>query len=270
MLRSSGASQPQPTRSLGSPRRSRMTLPSGTAALRRRSPAAGIARALTRRSQQAPVRNRTPGTINLVHTGSLSIPERRDPRGFFEALETLVAEDAELASKLRLTLAGSLTSRDRRLLEELSPRVRPMVNELGPLPRSEALALQRELTSCCCSRPGPHRQVVTAKLSEYLLAGSTDTGGPLRERSGADHPRDAHGCRRRPARHRRAPRGAAQLRERWSNRGLPADRPRALRAARPGKRVRGGRRGRDRPPAPCARLVAYRSNTFTRFDEPWA
>ena len=46
------------------------------------------------------------GTINLVHTGSLSIPERRDPRGFFQALETLVDEDAELARKLRLYVGG--------------------------------------------------------------------------------------------------------------------------------------------------------------------
>src|SRR5262249_10481619 len=55
---------------------------------------------------------------NLVHTGSLSIPERRDPRGLFQALEALVGEEPELAEKLRLTLAGWLTSRDRRMLDE--------------------------------------------------------------------------------------------------------------------------------------------------------
>jgi glycosyltransferase involved in cell wall biosynthesis len=108
--------------------------------------------------------------INLVHTGSLSIPERRDPRGLFQALEALVGEEPELAWKLRLTLAGWLTSRDRRMLDERSPAVRSMVNELGTLPRREALALQRAADYLLLISTGPHRQVVTAKLSEYLLA----------------------------------------------------------------------------------------------------
>ena len=108
--------------------------------------------------------------VNLVHTGSLSVPERRDPRGLLQALESLVARDPEVARRLRLTLAGALTSQDRRILEELTPPVRGMVHEIGFLPKSGALALQRAADALLLISTGPHQQVVTAKLSEYLLA----------------------------------------------------------------------------------------------------
>jgi glycosyltransferase involved in cell wall biosynthesis len=110
------------------------------------------------------------GVVNLVHTGSLSLPERRDPRGLFKALESLVAAQPALADKLRLTLAGALTSEDRRLLDGLAPSVRAMVNVLGFVPKAKALALQRAADCLLLISTGPHQQVVTAKLSEYLLA----------------------------------------------------------------------------------------------------
>jgi glycosyltransferase involved in cell wall biosynthesis len=108
--------------------------------------------------------------VNLVHTGVLSHPERRDPSGLFEALEALVARAPETASRLRLTLAGVLNADDRRLLDRLAPSVRGMVHELGSLPRSQALALQRAADALLLISTGPHKQVVTAKLWEYLLA----------------------------------------------------------------------------------------------------
>jgi Glycosyl transferase 4-like domain len=110
------------------------------------------------------------GVVNLVHTGSLSVPERRDPRGLFHALESLVARHPELATRLRLTLAGVLTGRDRDMLDALAPAVRGMVHEVGFLPKSQALALQRATDALLLISTGPHQQVVTAKLSEYLLA----------------------------------------------------------------------------------------------------
>jgi glycosyltransferase involved in cell wall biosynthesis len=110
------------------------------------------------------------GVVNLVHTGSLSVPERRDPRGLFQALESLVARCPEVATRLRLTLAGVLTGRDRRMLDALTPAVRGMVHEVGFLPKSQALALQRASDALLLISTGPHQQVVTAKLSEYLLA----------------------------------------------------------------------------------------------------
>jgi glycosyltransferase involved in cell wall biosynthesis len=108
--------------------------------------------------------------VNIVHTGSLSLAERRDPRGLFTALEDLVASEPAVAAKLRLTLAGALTNRDRRLLDALPDAVRDMVQEVGLLPKPAALALQRAADVLLLLSTGPHRQVVTAKLSEYLLA----------------------------------------------------------------------------------------------------
>ncbi len=111
------------------------------------------------------------GVVNLVHTGVLSHPERRDPRGLFRALELLAAHDPSTAERLRLTLAGPLTSEDRQLLDSLSPAARTMVRQVGFLPRASALALQRAADVLLLISTGAHRQVVTAKLSEYLLAG---------------------------------------------------------------------------------------------------
>ena len=108
--------------------------------------------------------------VNLVHTGSLSVPGRRDPRGLFAALESLVARDPEVAGRLRLTLAGPLTAEDRRLLDGLTAPVREMVDAVGFVPKAQALALQRAADVLLLLSTGPHQQVVTAKLSEYLLA----------------------------------------------------------------------------------------------------
>ena len=112
----------------------------------------------------------SPGVVNLVHTGSLSLPDRRDPRGLFQAFESLVARDPDVATRLRLTLAGALTGHDRRILDALTPLVRGMVHEVGFLPKPQALALQRAADVLLLISTGSHQQVVTAKLSEYLLA----------------------------------------------------------------------------------------------------
>ncbi|HVC84151.1 MAG TPA: glycosyltransferase [Solirubrobacteraceae bacterium] len=110
------------------------------------------------------------GFVNLVHTGSLSVPERRDPRGLFRALESLVARDPGVATRLRLTLAGAITAHDRRILDALTPPVRGMLWEVGFVPKPQALALQRAADVLLLISTGPHQQVVTAKLAEYLLA----------------------------------------------------------------------------------------------------
>lgn len=109
--------------------------------------------------------------VNLVHTGSLSVPERRDPNGLLRALESLVARDPGVASRLRLTLAGAITGQDRRILDALTPPVRGMLVEVGFVPKPQALALQRAADVLLLISTGPHQQVVTAKLAEYLLAG---------------------------------------------------------------------------------------------------
>lgn len=113
----------------------------------------------------------SPGFVNLVHTGSLSVPERRDPWGLLRALEALVARDPGVATRMRLTLAGVITGQDRRILDALTPPVRGMLQEVGFVPKPQALALQRAADVLLLISTGPHQQVVTAKLAEYLLAG---------------------------------------------------------------------------------------------------
>lgn len=111
-----------------------------------------------------------PDVVNLVHTGSLSLPLRRDPRSLFAALELLASRDPRAASRLRLVHAGILRAEDRRMVAALTPRARASVELLGYLPRPQALALQRAADALLLLSTGAHAQVVTAKLSEYLLA----------------------------------------------------------------------------------------------------
>jgi glycosyltransferase involved in cell wall biosynthesis len=111
-----------------------------------------------------------PGVVNLVHTGSLSLPLRRDPRTIFEALELFVARDPVAARRLRIVHAGMVSAEDRRILAALTPAARSSVDVLGYLSRPQALALQRAADALLLFSTGAHAQVVTAKLSEYLLA----------------------------------------------------------------------------------------------------
>jgi glycosyltransferase involved in cell wall biosynthesis len=111
-----------------------------------------------------------PDVVNLVHTGSLSLPLRRDPRTIFAALELFAARDPAAARRLRLVHAGMLSAEDRRMLAALTPAARASVEVLGYLPRRQALALQRAGDALLLFSTGAHAQVVTAKLSEYLLA----------------------------------------------------------------------------------------------------
>lgn len=111
-----------------------------------------------------------PDVVNLVHTGSLSLPLRRDPRTIFAALELFHARDPDAAKRLRIVHAGMLSAEDRRMLAELTPAARASVEVLGYLPRPQALALQRAGDALLLFSTGAHAQVVTAKLSEYLLA----------------------------------------------------------------------------------------------------
>lgn len=108
-------------------------------------------------------------TVAVVHTGALSHPQRRDPTAFFEGLRRLVARDP--VTPVRLVLAGGLTAADKELLDALEPAVAGRVDRLGPLPREQALALQRSADALLLVTTGPQRSSVTGKLFEYLAAG---------------------------------------------------------------------------------------------------
>lgn len=112
-----------------------------------------------------------PGTFTLVHTGTMTHAQRRDPAPLFGALEALLREEPTVASRLRLVLAGRLTTSDAALLERLPPEVRALVRHLGELPRARAVRLQRDADALLLLATGDHRSQVTGKLFEYLAAG---------------------------------------------------------------------------------------------------
>ncbi len=106
--------------------------------------------------------------VNLVYTGSLGGVRGHDDRGLFEALRAIVREDTELAGRLLLTIAGPLTPAERDALR--APDLEPVVNTLGPLPREQALALQRR-ASALLLVTSHDVSIATGKLFEYLAAG---------------------------------------------------------------------------------------------------
>jgi glycosyltransferase involved in cell wall biosynthesis len=112
-----------------------------------------------------------PGTFSLVHTGALSHAQRRDPGPFLAALDQLVDAEPAAARRLRLVLAGRLTSADAAVLDALPREVRGLVRHLGELPRGAAVALQRRSDALLLLASGEHRSQVTGKLFEYLAAG---------------------------------------------------------------------------------------------------
>jgi glycosyltransferase involved in cell wall biosynthesis len=108
------------------------------------------------------------GMFNFVHTGTLSGAWGRDPRPFMQALGALIAERPELAERVRLVLAGRLSEEDRWVLAESG--IESIVQELGSVPRAQALALQRSgdtLVLVTSHNVGE----ATGKLFEYLAAG---------------------------------------------------------------------------------------------------
>jgi glycosyltransferase involved in cell wall biosynthesis len=109
-----------------------------------------------------------PGRFNLVYTGSLGGLRGHDDSGLLAALRGIVREDGELAGRLRVVIAGSLTAAEQRALA--APDLEPVVRLLGPLPRPEALALQRRADALLLIT-SHHSSIATAKLYEYLAAG---------------------------------------------------------------------------------------------------
>ena len=106
--------------------------------------------------------------VNLVYTGSLGGIRGHDDRGLLEALRHVSREDGELAARLRLVVAGPLTTAERAELS--SPELAPMVITLGELPHPQALRLQREADALLLIT-SHDVSIATGKLYEYLAAG---------------------------------------------------------------------------------------------------
>ena len=123
-------------------------------------------------------------------------PSAGTARAFFAGIGQLVATRPELAARLRLWLAGGLTAGDREVLAGLEPDVGALVRHLGPLPRPEAVALQRASDALLLVATGPQRSSVTGKVFEYLAAGRRHHRARERQRGRAHRPRDGDGRRR--------------------------------------------------------------------------
>jgi glycosyltransferase involved in cell wall biosynthesis len=105
--------------------------------------------------------------VTLVHTGTLSGPRGRQPRPLLSALRRVNA-DPRGAPRVRLVLAGRLTSDDEALLAEAD--LGDSVRHLGLLERGAALALQQR-AGALLLLTGRDRSEATGKLFEYLHAG---------------------------------------------------------------------------------------------------
>jgi glycosyltransferase involved in cell wall biosynthesis len=109
-----------------------------------------------------------PERVSLVYTGRFG-SYGRDPRPLVRALGGLAAEKPNAAARLELAIAGPLTEDEARLFTaDLSP---VKVTLLGSLPRSRALALQREADALLLIAAPGRSQLANLKLFEYLAAG---------------------------------------------------------------------------------------------------
>lgn len=118
-----------------------------------------------------------PALFSLVHTGLLAIdtndsvlsaaPNRtRDVRAFLEALSILLVLNPELASRLELVIAGSISDRERETLA--GNELGGVARVLGFLPHTRALGLQQAADGLLLIPGGAG--ATSAKVFEYLAA----------------------------------------------------------------------------------------------------
>jgi glycosyltransferase involved in cell wall biosynthesis len=106
--------------------------------------------------------------VNIVYTGTLTLPHRRDPRGFMAALRQFADRHPEEAGRTRIVLAGSLSDEERQMVDSMSRD--GLVRHVGALPRGETVALQRRADALLLLTSGDHTSQVTGKIFEYLAA----------------------------------------------------------------------------------------------------
>jgi glycosyltransferase involved in cell wall biosynthesis len=105
---------------------------------------------------------------SLVHTGRLSL-SGISLRPVLEGVRIATNEDPEVAKRLQVILAGSLTEEELRLLETTD--LGDTVRYVGWLERPHVLDLQRAADTLLVVTEGAgRRSVATGKLFEYLAA----------------------------------------------------------------------------------------------------
>jgi glycosyltransferase involved in cell wall biosynthesis len=108
------------------------------------------------------------GRHMVVHTGSLAYGGR-DPRPVVDALRLLRREDPATADRLEVLFAGPVSADERAAID--APDLEGRVRALGPLPRPQALALQRAAGTLLLMTGDDQVSIATGKLYEYLAAG---------------------------------------------------------------------------------------------------
>lgn len=106
--------------------------------------------------------------VNLVYTGTLGGIRGHDDRGLLAALEQIAGERPEIAGRLRLVIAGRLTTAEALVLS--APELASVVQIAGALPRPAAIALQRQADALLLVT-SHHKSIAHGKLFEYLAAG---------------------------------------------------------------------------------------------------
>ena len=108
---------------------------------------------------------RIPGETLLVITGNLSGPFGRDPEPLLHALRRLRSDP--VGSRIRVVHAGRLTEQERELITRSG--VGDALQHIGTVPRTEAIALQREADALIL-HTSRNSSEATSKIFEYLSA----------------------------------------------------------------------------------------------------
>jgi glycosyltransferase involved in cell wall biosynthesis len=109
-----------------------------------------------------------PDRHSFVHTGRMGLA-RVTPRPLLEAVRVLRREHREVADRVEIVFAGSLTDDEKILLA--APDLDGTVRAAGWVERPRALRLQRAADTLLLLTEGSSRRsVATGKLYEYLLA----------------------------------------------------------------------------------------------------
>lgn len=107
--------------------------------------------------------------LTLVHTGKLTGGWGRHPGALFQAMRRLRDEDAQLAARLQLVLAGRLDQEEQSLIAQAD--LGQMVRHVGMLTRAQAMALQRSASVLLLITSPTLVWELPGKVFEYFGAG---------------------------------------------------------------------------------------------------
>jgi glycosyltransferase involved in cell wall biosynthesis len=109
------------------------------------------------------------GGVTLVHTGKLTGDWGRSPGALFEAMRGLRDREPQVATRLRVVLAGRLDADELRLIADA--RLDGMLEHVGMLTRAEAMALQRSADVLLLITSPSLVWELPGKVFEYFGAG---------------------------------------------------------------------------------------------------